>query len=381
MFSFRRITSSGTFIPEIDGLRFVAIASVVMHHLTTFIHAKDIHIYRDNTDYSVLKDLGWKGFFGVELFFVISGFVLALPFARMHFKLAEPVNIRNYFLRRLTRLEPPYIIVMTGLLFASIYIAGKLQTGEALKSYVSSLFYAHNFIYGKGIHPLLNTVAWSLEIEVQFYLLAPLLCYLFAIRNVFARRALLCVSVITFTCLNPWLPFRFISLANYIQYFLTGLMLADFYLTKPVLPRTRNVSSEMLGVILLVGMWIWNARAIESKTASMLWQLLQLVMVFGFYYLVLIAGRCSWIRATLVTAIGGMCYTIYLIHYPLISLAGNVLVKISFSSYSFINLGIILLLLVTLILVCSGVFYLLIERPCMDQHWPKKLRAKLRQLL
>jgi peptidoglycan/LPS O-acetylase OafA/YrhL len=68
MFSFRRITSSGTFIPEIDGLRFVAIASVVMHHLTTFIHAKDIHIYRDNTDYSVLKDLGWKGFFGWSFF-------------------------------------------------------------------------------------------------------------------------------------------------------------------------------------------------------------------------------------------------------------------------------------------------------------------------
>lgn len=378
MLSFRRITSSGKFIPEVDGLRFLAIASVVMHHLTTFIYVKDTHIYTDRTDYRILRDLGWKGFWGVELFFVISGFILALPFARMYFKLAEPVRIKSYLLRRLTRLEPPYIILMTGLLFANVYMFGKLQIGEALKSYISSLFYVHNFIYGKGTHPLLNIVAWSLEIEVQFYLLAPLLCSVFAIRKALLRRVLLCASIVAFTLLAPWLSLEFISLANYIQYFLTGLLLADFYLAKPTAPRPVNIGMEMLGIILFAGQWLLNARELESKTAVMLWQLLQLAMLFGFYYLVLVAGRCSWVSTAWFTMIGGMCYTIYLIHYPLISLAGNILIKVSFSPYSYINIGIVLLILVLLILVCSAIFYLLIERPCMDKEWTKKLAAKFR---
>ena len=58
----RRITSKGTFIPEIDGLRFVAIASVVMYHLRGFLSPE--------------SRLAAHGYRGVNLFYVISGFVL-----------------------------------------------------------------------------------------------------------------------------------------------------------------------------------------------------------------------------------------------------------------------------------------------------------------
>ena len=56
---------------------------------------------------------------GVELFFAISGFILGIPFASHYLRGVPRVNLRRYFIRRLTRLEPPYIInlmVLAGIL-------------------------------------------------------------------------------------------------------------------------------------------------------------------------------------------------------------------------------------------------------------------------
>jgi peptidoglycan/LPS O-acetylase OafA/YrhL len=66
--SFKRITSSGSFIPEIDGLRFIAIASVVLFHLSGFITGNDANQYVDTLDYSFLKHLLSHGHLGVPLF-------------------------------------------------------------------------------------------------------------------------------------------------------------------------------------------------------------------------------------------------------------------------------------------------------------------------
>src|SRR4051812_39015821 len=97
---FRRITTTGEYIPEIDGLRFIAITCVVFLHLGTYVGNfghPDIGIF----------SIGGKG---VELFFVISGFVLATPFVRYRLAGGKPVRLKPYFLRRLTRLEPPYLL-------------------------------------------------------------------------------------------------------------------------------------------------------------------------------------------------------------------------------------------------------------------------------
>jgi peptidoglycan/LPS O-acetylase OafA/YrhL len=71
---FRRITTSGEFIPEIDGLRFIAIALVITHHLALFVS-----IQRGQNEGPLSR-----GQLGVELFFVISGFILAVPFAMQY---------------------------------------------------------------------------------------------------------------------------------------------------------------------------------------------------------------------------------------------------------------------------------------------------------
>src|ERR1051325_6478659 len=87
---FSRVTSSGEFIPEIDGPRFIAITAVIFHHLIAHyltatqrmgpvcLPADWYQVYSR----SRLVSLVFPGYFGVHLFFVISGFILALPFAR-----------------------------------------------------------------------------------------------------------------------------------------------------------------------------------------------------------------------------------------------------------------------------------------------------------
>jgi len=193
--SFKRITSTGNFIPEIDGLRFIAITSVVMYHLYGFIAAKDINHYVHSFDFPFLRILLSHGHLGVPLFFVISGFILGLPFAKFHIVKEKPVSLKKYFLRRLTRLEPPYILAMTILLFGAVYVAKTVSVSDGILSYLSSIIYQHNFIWS-GVLPLLNGPVWSLEIEVQFYILAPLLAYIFAVKSSSIRRTLIfCIAV------------------------------------------------------------------------------------------------------------------------------------------------------------------------------------------
>ncbi|MGH9512920.1 MAG: acyltransferase family protein [Terriglobales bacterium] len=81
-----RETSSGRFIPEIDGLRFFAIGMVILFHVNGYLLAKSSlagYAAAPHTDW--LSQTAFVGFHGVELFFVISGFILGFPSLRTTF--------------------------------------------------------------------------------------------------------------------------------------------------------------------------------------------------------------------------------------------------------------------------------------------------------
>ncbi|HYW39566.1 MAG TPA: acyltransferase family protein, partial [Terriglobales bacterium] len=90
-----------------DGLRFAAIGMVILFHLNGYLTAKSPFYSAAPPHSDWLAQAAMVGFRGVELFFVISGFILGLPFAAHYLKGAAPVSLRKYYLRRLTRLEPP----------------------------------------------------------------------------------------------------------------------------------------------------------------------------------------------------------------------------------------------------------------------------------
>src|SRR5215472_16211346 len=228
--AFRRVTSTGLLIPEIDGLRFVAIFAVFIYHL-----AGDVLRHADPAYRLATFQRDWFfGFtqkldFGVPLFFVISGFILALPFAQHHLRNHASVSLPKYYLRRVTRLEPPYILSLV-LLFA-LKVASGQRCASLAPHLLASGLYVHNLIFHGP--SLINVVAWSLEIEVQFYILAPILAIIYCLRSTYRRIALVaaCIAAAIFQyLLAVESPLR-LSLLGYAQYFLAGFLLADLYLT------------------------------------------------------------------------------------------------------------------------------------------------------
>lgn len=367
--SFKRITSSGSFIPEIDGLRFIAVVSVVLYHYWCFFNVKDLSTYTDNIDYSFLERVLSHGNFGVPLFFAISGLILGMPFAKFHLEGGKKVNLKQYFLRRLTRLEPPYIIVMTLLAFGAVYVAKTLTWDDALPRYLCSLVYINNFVF-PGMQA--NGVAWSLEIEVQFYILAPVLALVFSIGNALARRLLLAAAIVLMVGFNYVSDLGFISLLNYLQYFLLGFLLADLYVSKQTLvPKTAL--DAPIALLCFAVIWLYERGDFALAYQNYMWEVLQIACVFLLYYYILFHKVFSVMRTSLVTNIGGMCYSIYLLHYYVMSAFGNPLMRYQFSAYSFVNVGIYTLILLVPIAVSAALFFLLVERPCMDKNWYKKL--------
>ncbi|HEV2728522.1 MAG TPA: acyltransferase, partial [Terriglobales bacterium] len=226
-----RETSSGRFIPEMDGLRFAAIAMVVVFHLNGYLTAK-----APSPEYALAAHSDWLaqfavvGFRGVELFFVISGFILGLPFAAHHIAGAPRVSLSKYYLRRLTRLEPPYFVTIFALLTLSF--ATHKHTAALVPHLAASLCYLHNLIYAAPSTVL--GVAWSLEIEVQFYVLVPLLTLLFVVKQRRLRRCVLLAAITAIVAAQalylPHHPRLSLSILAYLQFFLAGFLVADIFL-------------------------------------------------------------------------------------------------------------------------------------------------------
>lgn len=362
---FRRTTASSAFIPEIDGLRFLAIFLVIFRHINIFVLVKTPFSFSDSPDsHWLINTLCSNGDRGVWLFFVISGFILALPFARHYLDRQKKVSLKGFYLKRLTRLEPPYIIV-TILCFILLILKGKYGFGELLAPLGSSLLYLHNiFPFG----PYINGVAWSLEIEVQFYLLVPLFTLLFRL-SAKIRRLIFIFIILLFPILNRYYFLPFESLYNFVHFFFLGFLLADLYVSNFKINLNKITS-------LAIGLPTFITLLYIDITDSLINQLIFLLLIFIFYSLVLHdkIWKKIWSQKIL-TTFGGMCYTIYLLHVPIMSGIGNITAHWQFSKFYLPTLFIQTLIILPPTLIASFIFFLLIEKPCMDRDWPRKLVA------
>ena len=195
-----RITTTGFYVPELDGLRALAILAVFLMHLVEFGRA--YHFLPAPSDYLEfgVNRISLAGGLGVALFFAISGFIISIPFQQAFLLKEKPVNILAFYKRRLTRLEPPYFISLVILLLARLWL-GEDKPLELVKSFFLSAFYVHNLTAGSA--SLINPVAWSLEIELQFYLAAPFLLFSYCSLKPVSRRAILSIFTILLIALRP----------------------------------------------------------------------------------------------------------------------------------------------------------------------------------
>lgn len=367
-----RITSSGRFIPEVDGFRFVAILPVVIQHISERVQRYSEVQWAQPIKQDTVAFLASRGTIGVYVFFAISGFILSLPFAKLWLEGGKKISLKSYFWRRVTRLEPPYIIWMTVFLLV-LLIQGKYGLRELLAHYGASIFYAHNLVFGE--YSLINPVAWSLEIEIQFYLLAPVLAFLFfSIQWAWLRRSLLLGAIFLLIGLQHQLGWyqsiAKLTLLCQLQHFLVGFFLADLYLTDSrAKSRVSHWFFDALAVVsFLVLAFSWSEEGLKNLVFSSTLILFFLTAYHGRFSLKLL--RNPWI-----TAIGGMCYTIYLIHLPLVEGLIRLTKYITLTNIFSINLLLQFLLMTPIILAFSALGFLVLEKPCMDKQWPKKLSS------
>lgn len=368
---FKRITTSKKYIPEIDGIRFVAILLVVLYHISLHVQAKDTHIYRDQNIRILLEKFLFNGHLGVQIFFALSGFILSIPFASHFLSGSEMPTLKKFYLRRVTRLEPPYIIMLAALA-PLLFIAHRFSGFVLLKSFFASLTYTHNFFY-PGTVPFINGVAWSLEVEFQFYLLAPFLAYVFSFqKNI--RRPLLVASILCLVVLQSFFPVKTTSLYLYLQYFLLGFLFADFYITKDY-KTPQNIFSIPLGLLSLLSIMLMpHDEALFTK-------IFLIISISIFFYVALFSSFWKRILSIpFISTVGGMCYSIYLLHFPIIKIIVEGMGKRLYFSNSFLlNYLIINIFLLTAVLLISALFYKKIERPCMKADWYIVLWNRLRK--
>ncbi len=381
----RVMTKGRDYVPQIDGLRFLAIMGVIAYHVRGIItYHYGVSVYDFSSDSPAESEglVNWTfaaGCKGVELFFTISGFILGLPFARRFLGQTEPVSLRSYYLRRLTRLEPPYLI---HLLFVFLLTALVLRHSPShpdlyhqpdwfahlLRHFGVSLFYGSGLVY--HAYPTLNMVLWSLEIEVQFYLLAPWLALFFKIKPVLARRfvfmGLILLPIWLGPLMNmfPWLGW---TLLDKLQFFMAGFLLCDLYLTGYMKTERRDHFWDLLfvGAISLV----ICLSHFSLVNVPLPWLTL-LVCVAAF------RGKTfHWLLGhPLLTTIGGMCYTIYMYHWLMISRMTPLTIKCATHIF-WLDLLIQFVVMSAIIIVTCGVLFALFERPFMKRDWPKRFWA------
>ena len=379
---FRRETVSTDFIPVIDGLRFLAIAMVVLFHINAFVFERVVNQKLTFPSLFSANNFMALGYQGVQLFFVISGFILAVPFLREQFGLSErKPSYKSYILRRITRLEPPYIIAILGCFaLLAIFSRDKIPMDDLLLSLGSSLAYAANFVF-PGEKPHINVVTWSLEIEVQYYLIAPfVVTALCSLKGKVARRAVILFAIVAFGAFSWWLEavvqLRVVSLANYFQYFLAGILLCDVYLLdRERLASLSHWTVALMGIGLLLAILLTDhALALDVRM-----KILSPLMIMAFYLITF--GNTLWNRVfslPLVTLIGGMCYSIYLIHAPIVAIIGRfVTPRLTFENF-YVFFAVQSIVSLALILAASSVYFLCIEKPFMSRDWYKRFVARFR---
>lgn len=357
----RKPVAGGQLVPQMEGLRFVALWVVFFLHfdqvvITTL--APDAQVAAMST---LLSRLCGVGDFGVQLFFVISGFVLALPFARWRLLGGKPVSLKRYFLRRLVRLEPPLLINLLLMIPLAVFVFHKLELADVPRAFAWTMGYGHRLFLGEN-SPL-NRVTWSLETEAQFYLAMPLLGLVFLIGNKLWRRMLL--IVLASACLAFKGSMNKAFLLAQIEYFTLGLLLADLYLTDWRDELGRSRAWDVAGA----AGWLAMPVVLLSGDRDGFLRSAALAGCVFIAFGAALRGR-FWHRlwsVPWITLIGGMCYSFYLYHDPLIKLGGGALRRVMPPQPYFAQFAIWFVIIASFTLLAAVMFFALFERPFMGR--------------
>jgi len=307
-------------LPALDGLRGVAVLVVMLHHMTVFTPVTTI-----DHGFAAIVGQGWGG---VDLFFVLSGFLITgiLLDAK-----PGPRFFRNFYARRVLRIFPLYYTVV----FFSLVILPLIPHAKAQRfgsiSGDEPYYWLHlsNFsiaLREKIRHGILD-VSWSLAIEEQFYLIWPLLVFLLKPRTLLkVCAALIVVSLgARFACVatgRHWLytyaltPCRMDGLA------LGGVV--AILTRRGVSAATLRTPLQIIGVIslaALIAMRLLDGDLLEHPWGR-IWAGTLVAFVAGWMLVSALAAPMDslvgrFFANRFLRMLGKYSYALYLFHLPL----------------------------------------------------------------
>ncbi len=378
-----RPATTSAYIAQIDGLRFLAIAVVLIWHISLRASRYAEYWNHHGERIAGLYPYFPHGEVGVGLFFVISGYIITQPFFS---RPREQWNIGNFYWRRLRRIYPPYAIAITAclvLVIASGYHNHRLSSENIYESYISSLAYIHGLVFNST--STINPPIWSLELEIQFYALIPLVMLAYVGRRAAPLRTRLAigcivvaVAIVASSLLDLASPFdgRFrYGIVSHLYLFGVGVLLADYAQSRDPMKAAPSRAFDVvfgfgLAAMFALGLYLTHVDARPGGGwPDILTDVAMLIGVVAAYFG---AMRGRFARIVMGNAwlglIGTMCFSIYLVHIAVVEgVASLMLQRVRLHSAAAVW-GVHLLVLIPAALGVSAVFYLCVERPFMTSR-------------
>jgi peptidoglycan/LPS O-acetylase OafA/YrhL len=306
-------------LDSLDGLRGLAAVGVLVLHVWMFSHGDSHRQTKTFLDLS-LGELR----LGVQLFFVLSGFLIFRPFVAAALDGARKgPSMRRYAIRRAARILPGYWLALAGSFLLLRHLDHPMQVAPS--ELPVFLLFAQNHFEETIKH--LDPPMWTLAIEVSFYVALPIAGWialrLGAHRNRLAALALTIVGAgLLFTAVayeRAWPQTLSTSLLPHLAEFGAGMTIA-VALHGRTLGRGRAAALAVAGVMLVIVNSWWHANGIGAQETRSLVGDAPGVAGLALIVAVLIAG--PW-RARLLANgpakwLGTVSYGVYLIHFPVI---------------------------------------------------------------
>lgn len=318
---------------DIDGLRAIAVLAVVLFHL----------------DSSLIPG----GFVGVDIFFVISGYLIT----SVIYKDIEGgvFSYKNFYIKRIKRILPVFSVVIIVTIIVSKFLFLYDDAYVLAKAALSTVFFSSNIYFAKGLdyfsssadeQPLLHT--WSLAVEEQFYFIWPFALFLL-LRFVSKGNVKFVMAMVIFASFILAETLARSNIYTSVSYYLlpsrAGEMLIGSYLAVPNLNKKNNSNNllALFGVALIVGTMFFLD---EQSVFPGFWAF---IPCLGTALVIANASEKSIVTKVLSTKIlvfiGLISYSLYLIHWPILAFTRYYLSVESFDYTIKLKLIIVILML------------------------------------
>ena len=300
--------------PHIDGLRALAVLAVIIYHL-------EIKFF----NFTFLPG----GFLGVDIFFVISGYLISLIILQELKIRKGKFSFLNFYQRRARRILPALFTVMLFTMPFTFYFLIPNFLVDNSKSIISSLFFLSNYYFwslGHGydmlqfvsFQPFLHT--WSLSVEEQFYLLFPIVLFFFyflkkKIILLFVYIFLITLLISTYLSITH-ASINFYSLPTRIWEILIGVILATFeFYYGPNKKKFLSFLFPSIGFLLIIISFTFYNKKMFLPS------MITLPVLIGTCFIIYYKNKneliTNLLSTKLLVGIGLISYSLYLWHYPI----------------------------------------------------------------